>query len=314
MSRTKAPIVRAVHPVADLFPMLADDELAELAEDIRQRGLLQPIVLDPSGAILDGRNRLAACEIAGVEPAFVTYDGDDPDGYALAVNIARRHLTTGARAVIAAKAYRAGAGTQEKIAGCTNLYNRPRISEAKIVLDWAPDLADAVIAGAQPLSRALETARERKAEAEALKSKMDRLRADALDLATLVDEERMNADDAVAALDAREAKVRQDEAERDEAARQQAAALASEQERQAEIEQDRRRRLSSGFGTNLVGLMSVLDPDPVGFLSRTWDPYANPHRELPNVRDFFSAKAVRRLSDHLSALADHLDEEGSDLL
>lgn len=28
---------------------------------------------------------------------FVTYDGDDPDGYALAVNIARRHLTKGQR-------------------------------------------------------------------------------------------------------------------------------------------------------------------------------------------------------------------------
>ena len=62
----------AVHPVAALFPMLADDEIEELAADIKARGLLQPIVLDAEGRVLDGRNRLAACEIAGVEPTFVT--------------------------------------------------------------------------------------------------------------------------------------------------------------------------------------------------------------------------------------------------
>ena len=61
----------AVHPVAALFPMLAGDELEELAADIKARGLLQPIVLDAEGRILDGRNRLAACKIAGVEPNFI---------------------------------------------------------------------------------------------------------------------------------------------------------------------------------------------------------------------------------------------------
>jgi ParB-like chromosome segregation protein Spo0J len=111
-----------IHPVADLFPMLAADELAELSADINERGLLQPVVLDVSGRVLDGRNRLAACALAGVEPEFVTYDGPDPDGYALAVNIARRHLTSGARAIIAAKAARLSGKSTRESAAETNLF------------------------------------------------------------------------------------------------------------------------------------------------------------------------------------------------
>jgi len=60
--------------------MLADDELDELAADIKARGLLQPIVLDAEGRVLDGRNRLAACKKAGVKPDFITYADGDPDG------------------------------------------------------------------------------------------------------------------------------------------------------------------------------------------------------------------------------------------
>jgi ParB-like chromosome segregation protein Spo0J len=100
----------ALRPVAALFPMLADDELDELAVDIKERGL--PIVLDSEGMILDGRNRLAACEIAGVEPDFITYADGDPDGYALAVNINRRHLKASARHLIAEMARWANGAAQ----------------------------------------------------------------------------------------------------------------------------------------------------------------------------------------------------------
>ncbi|WP_329096819.1 ParB N-terminal domain-containing protein [Streptomyces sp. NBC_01439] len=55
--------------------MLDDDELRALADDILELGQHHPIVLDADGRILDGRNRLKACEIAGVEPVYVTYEG-----------------------------------------------------------------------------------------------------------------------------------------------------------------------------------------------------------------------------------------------
>jgi hypothetical protein len=123
------------HPAAALFPMLGEDELQKLADDIRANGLLEPIVLY-EGKVLDGRNRLQACKRAGVEPKFVMLvpykEGQPIDGsirikiyqehpglgiepkfveggtispilYVLSKNLHRRHLTTSQRAAIAAE-------------------------------------------------------------------------------------------------------------------------------------------------------------------------------------------------------------------
>jgi ParB-like chromosome segregation protein Spo0J len=64
------------HPAAELFPMLAEHQLKELADDIRDRGLLEPVwIVEHDGAdvILDGRNRWQACVLAGVEPITRRY-------------------------------------------------------------------------------------------------------------------------------------------------------------------------------------------------------------------------------------------------
>lgn len=71
--------IKGNHPYADAFPMASEEELGELASSIAAVGLIHPIVLTPQGEVLDGRNRLAACEKAGVEPTFETRDGDDDD-------------------------------------------------------------------------------------------------------------------------------------------------------------------------------------------------------------------------------------------
>lgn len=67
------------HEYADAFPMASEEELEELAASIAAVGLIHPIVLTPKGEVLDGRNRLAACEKVGVEPTFETRDGGDDD-------------------------------------------------------------------------------------------------------------------------------------------------------------------------------------------------------------------------------------------
>ena len=93
-----------VHPAAELFPLMKGPELGLLVEDIDEHGLREPIVMY-QGLVLDGRNRLRACEIAGVEPRFVEWEGvGSPLAFVLSRNLHRRHLNEGQRAIIAARA------------------------------------------------------------------------------------------------------------------------------------------------------------------------------------------------------------------
>src|SRR3990170_5071720 len=90
------------HELSDIFPLMSESELSDLADDIRANGLHESIVLH-AGKILDGRNRYIACELAGVEPKFVEYAGDDPLAFVVSLNLKRRHLNESQRAMIAAK-------------------------------------------------------------------------------------------------------------------------------------------------------------------------------------------------------------------
>ncbi len=154
----------SMHPVAALFPLLDKDDLYELTEDIKANGLLHPIVLDSQGRILDGRNRHIACEAAGVEPSFVTYDGDDPGGYALSVNIARRNLSKWQRAMIAAEGL-FNLNNQTAIARSVGV-SQPMIAKCQMIREHTPGLIAGVIAGepGQPAYDAAAAAKKTKAD------------------------------------------------------------------------------------------------------------------------------------------------------
>lgn len=93
------------HPAADIFPLLRGPELDALAADIRANGLRTPVLLHADGRVLDGRNRLAACELASVAPRFETWDGDgSATALVISLNLIRRHLDDSARAIAAARA------------------------------------------------------------------------------------------------------------------------------------------------------------------------------------------------------------------
>lgn len=88
------------HPIANIWPMMADAEIQRLAEDIKQNGLLNPI-WTYEGQILDGRNRHKACLLAGVTPELRPYTGNNPVQFAFSQNEERRHLNSGQRAALA---------------------------------------------------------------------------------------------------------------------------------------------------------------------------------------------------------------------
>lgn len=92
-----------IHPVADLFPMIGDAEIADLADDIAANGLQEPVWMY-QGELLDGRNRVVACAMAGVEPLrqeWVPQGDQTPLAFVMSRNLFRRHLTASQRAALA---------------------------------------------------------------------------------------------------------------------------------------------------------------------------------------------------------------------
>ena len=85
--------------------------------DIRQNGLHKPIILYED-KILDGRNRFLACKKLWPEytpdKKYEHYEGDDPLGYVLSLNLHRRHLTASQRAALAAEIANLDLGRPEK--------------------------------------------------------------------------------------------------------------------------------------------------------------------------------------------------------
>lgn len=177
-----------IHPAANLFPMIEGDEFAALVDDIRTNGLIEPVWLTPDGALLDGRNRANACKQTGVELRTRVYDGDDPIGFVVSLNIHRRHLTTGQQALLALEvlsAYEAEALRRKAEGGETAGRGRPKekdgadrhqpiergpraadkaasvvgvsgraVARAKRVQEKAPDLAEKVRSGELALDAA----------------------------------------------------------------------------------------------------------------------------------------------------------------
>ncbi len=173
------------HDVANLFPMMRDDEYAALVADIHQHGQREPIwLLD--GAILDGRNRWQACRDLGIAPITRAYTGPTDMAtlisFVVSLNLQRRHLNSGQRAIVALDIEKALAGeakermslgaiashqgsqifdypdpnqgkAAEQAAAIVGS-NRQYVSDAKKLAQQAPDLLDEVRVGAMSLPEA----------------------------------------------------------------------------------------------------------------------------------------------------------------
>jgi ParB-like chromosome segregation protein Spo0J len=178
------------HSLANIFPMMDAESLQSLSDDIKQHGLHESILVY-EGKILDGRNRYRACNMAGVDPDFDTYDGDDPLSFVISRNLKRRQLTPGQLAFVALKikdieAERAkerqrvhgGTAPGKKANTAANLggsvasdardlaakqvgVSHGYVTDAEKVRREAPELENKVVAGEVTLPQALREIKER---------------------------------------------------------------------------------------------------------------------------------------------------------
>jgi len=163
------------HPVSEIFPMMQDAELRDLAADIEEHGLIEAI-WTYHGQIIDGRNRYRACLIAGEEPRFQEYTGDESGlvEFVVSLNLKRRHLNETQRGVIASQLETLKHGQRADIARDANWHvlerNRaaellnisPRtVARVKEVERKAPELIPQMASGEMSAHEALKKVKEK---------------------------------------------------------------------------------------------------------------------------------------------------------
>jgi hypothetical protein len=165
--------------------MIEGDEFTKFADNIEQAGLMEDIVLYED-MILDGRNRYKACCERGVAITTTVYAGDDPVNYVLSHNLHRRHLTPSQKAMIATSALpmfeqearkrqveggrlkevveiipQASPKSRDQVAKLFGV-NPRYVSDAKLVVNSDPDLADKVRSGEIAVGGAAKFVRQMK--------------------------------------------------------------------------------------------------------------------------------------------------------
>ena len=203
--------------MAALFPMLDEDDLAALAEDIKEHGLRTPIQVDADGRLVDGRNRQSACDRAGVEPQYQVLNGEDIEALIWSNNGKRRHMSKGQMAMVAAEQLFSAAekgketGTREHAARAAGV-TEGRLSQAVMVHHYAPHEVSDVIAGKVKLDSAYTQAQANKREKDWRDDGLAMLRKQDKDLAQKVADREIGLEDARKELEQRK---RDAEARRD---------------------------------------------------------------------------------------------------
>jgi len=174
------------HEIANIFPMMSEEEYKALLEDMRQNGQLEPIIVYED-KILDGRNRYKACLELGLKPKMIDFSGNNPLSFVISKNLKRRHLTASQQAVIAlqvlpmleeeakkreaighfnAPQYKNKPGSElvhyldkgkatEKAAELFGI-NSHYIADAKMIAQKAPEKLDEILAGEKTIKEAVK--------------------------------------------------------------------------------------------------------------------------------------------------------------
>ena len=207
----KVETLRA-HPAADAYRLMTDDELAELAESIRANGLRDPITVGAIGNerwIVDGRNREKACAAAGVPPKYEEIKFADETALRAFVldRSERRNITSSQKAMALAMVFPEAARLKRKADVQRLNFSKALLSNARAVLAYSPELAQAVRDGTMALGRRDETSERSAPGAVVAETMRAALQAEAPDLLEAVDEGRMKLTEAKAELEARRQEI-----------------------------------------------------------------------------------------------------------
>ena len=157
-----------IHEAAHLFPVMQDQEFEELKEDIRINGL-QMAILVFEGKIVDGRHRYRACCELGIIPRFeeIQAANDSIAQAVISINLHRRHLSEGQKAMLGAQLtnsavgtnqHTAGAVSQKKVADELGISVDSILRGKKVLKNGIPELVEAVNSGRINISAAAKLA------------------------------------------------------------------------------------------------------------------------------------------------------------
>lgn len=307
--------VVGAHPYADRFPMLPADELQRLAEDIRENGQRNPIMVSLDGLILDGRNRLAACQMLDIEPDLEVCGFEDVAAYILSANVARRHQSTGSRAMSTALVLADDGRRENGRWKRGSVVANPEIRnsawsdlmlKAGAILDHAPDLAGAVVAGTLALDAAHREAEQRRDAERRKLEEAERLAAEEADAQAFILDHapdlaaRVDGRDLLTYVEARDLWARRN---REEAARQ-----AAEKARKAADERDAQQGAEhqcAAFADALATLDYLTSAPAFERSFADWERGSIGAR--PAARALRTPAKLREIADALNRYADRLE-------
>lgn len=159
------------HPIADIFPLMNDEELRQLTADIEMHGQREKIIVFDN-RIIDGRNRFLACERLGIETEVFIYEGDESRilDFVVSLNLHRRHLSESQRALVAARLASMERGRPQKNPSIEGLLSQKQAAEklnvsvasveraASVLKNGVCELEEKVEDGEISISRAAEIA------------------------------------------------------------------------------------------------------------------------------------------------------------
>lgn len=211
MGASEMPKMR-VHPAAEIFP-IDDADLAALVDDIAEHGQRESIKVaanaDGELIVVDGRTRLAACEKLGIEPRIEVLPADtDLDAYVVSVNLTRRNLTVGQRAMAYAMIVPAEKGGRGKVSRNRDGFTKSEInhvSMARTVLDGMKDMAGPILRGEAKLDAAYQQVLEMRRQSNTVESRVLRLPSD---LRARVREDELSLDEAESEVSERDERER----------------------------------------------------------------------------------------------------------